>query len=124
MIGERTHGKGLSQALRVDPDGRYALQFTNLYWTLPSGRTLDQRLTDVPGVMPSVVDVLTPAEQFWVTVEERRRGYVQVHADGTPGVYASTVGRRDLPTLTVDPHVLEARLLLRARLELGGQDAQ
>jgi len=124
VIGERTHGKGLSQALRVDPDGRYALQFTNLYWTLPSGRTLDQRLTDVPGVMPSVVDVLTPAEQFWVTVEERRRGYVQVHADGTPVVYASTVGRRDLPTLTVDPHVLEARLLLRARLELGGQDAQ
>jgi len=123
VIGERTHGKGLSQVLKTDPAGRYALQFTNLYWTLPSGRRLDRMLAESPGVEPDFADVLTPAEQFWVNLGHRRRGYVRSHADGSPIVYASTVGRDDLPSLSADPHIQRALLMLRARLELADADA-
>lgn len=115
VIGARTYGKGLSQALRTDPERGYALQFTNLYWALPSGRKLDRSLAESHGVEPAFADSFTPAERFSVAVAARQRGYARSHADGTPIAYASTVGRADLPPLNADPHVERALLILRAR---------
>ncbi len=119
VIGTRTYGKGLSQVLRTDPERGYALQFTNLYWALPSGRVLDRSLAESPGVEPAITDLLTPAERFSVAIAERQRQYARSHADGTPIAYASTVGRADLPPLSRDPHVERALLVLRARMSEG-----
>jgi len=124
VIGERTVGKGLSQVLRADPEGRYALQFTNLYWALPSGQRIDAGSAHGGGVLPAIVDPLSPAEQFWVSVLERRRGAVRQHADGSPVLDVSTVGRPDLPVLDRDPHVRRAHLLLRARQVLEGVERE
>jgi len=67
---------------------------------------------------------LSPAEQFWVSVLERRRGAVRQHADGSPVLDVSTVGRPDLPVLDRDPHVRRAHLLLRARQVLEGVERE
>ena len=111
VVGAPTWGKGYAQALRLDAEGRYGVQLTNLVWTLPSGRQLAHDLGG--GIQPDQVDPLTPAERFLASVERRRRGALVQHADGTPSQAEDPGTRDDLPPLSEDPQLLDAELVLR-----------
>jgi len=116
VLGAPTWGKGYAQALRTDESGRYALQLTNLVWTLPSGRRLARELDGGGGVVPDVEFVLSPAEDFQANLLSRQRAALRSHADGTPLVWTDTVVRDDLPPLSEDPALLAAELVMRAAL--------
>ena len=116
VVGAPTWGKGYAQALRTDEGGRFALQLTNLVWTLPSGRRLARELDGGGGVVPDVELVLSPAEDFQADLLSRQRAALRSHADGTPLIWTDTVVREDLPPLSEDPALLAAELVMRAAL--------
>ncbi len=110
VIGSPTWGKGLAQALRVDPAGAWGLQLTNLAWTLPSGR----RLTRGQGVQPDLdLGPPSPGEEFQLQWQRAERGALRVHADGSPMRPVGTPPAEDLPPLERDPAVAMALLLGR-----------
>ncbi len=115
VVGRPTWGKGLAQALRTAEDGSFAVQFTNVVWTLPSGRRLSHRM-DGGGIDPDVVLPLGPASRFQLQRARTVRSALQVHADGTPMRVDVPGARADLPALSDDPAVLAAELVLLARL--------
>ncbi len=115
VVGQPTWGKGLAQALRVDEKGDYAVQFTNVVWTLPSGRRLSHRMSG-GGIEPDVVLPLGPASRFQLQRDRTVRGALRVHADGTPMRARQPGARSDLPPLSDDPAVLAAELVLLARM--------
>lgn len=116
VVGEATWGKGYAQALRTDPEGRFALQLTNLVWTLPSGRRLARELDGGGGIQPQVPLVLSPGEGFQADLLSRQRAALRAHADGTPLVWTDTVVREDLAPLSEDPALVLGELVLRALL--------
>ncbi|MCB9760361.1 MAG: hypothetical protein H6739_11035 [Alphaproteobacteria bacterium] len=120
LVGAPTWGKGMAQALRISEDPLYAVQFTNLVWTLPSGRQLAHGLGG--GITPSLEARLSPAAGYQVHLDARRRAALQAHADGTPMPPPDFVAREDLPTLSGDPALVLAELALRARLALSPTD--
>lgn len=116
IIGEATWGKGEAQALRTSPQHRYAVQFTNVVWTLPSGRRLARGLAGGGGVQPTVPVALSPGERFQVDRAARERSALRVHHDGTPMTWTDPGRRDDLPPLSGDPVATAAELLLRVSL--------
>jgi len=114
VVGRPTWGKGLAQALRTAEDGAYAVQFSNVVWTLPSGRRLSRRM-DGAGIVPDVPLELGPASRFQLTRDRALRSALRVHADGTPMVVEVPGVRAGLPPLDADPAVLAAELILLAR---------
>ena len=115
VVGRPTWGKGLAQALRTADDGSYAVQFTNVVWTLPSGRRLSRRM-DGGGITPDVSLPLGPASRYQLSRHRTERSALRVHADGTPLRVEVPNARADLPPLDADPAVLAAELVLLARL--------
>lgn len=113
VVGSPTFGKGRAQALRLEAEQGYAVQFTNLFWTLPGGR----RLARGSGVVPQVLlPAPSPGEDFrqaWLRAE---RTAVRAHPDGSPMRPVGTPAREDLPPLDQDPAVVAARLVARALL--------
>ena len=116
VIGEATWGKGEAQALRTSLEHRYAVQFTNVVWTLPSGRRLARGLAGGGGVKPTVPVALSPGERFQVDRAARERGALRVHHDGTPMTWTDPGRRDDLPPLSGDPVATTAELMLRVSL--------
>lgn len=114
VIGEPTWGKGYAQALRTDPEGGFAVQFTNLVWSLPSGRRLARDATGAGGVQPDLVLSLDAAAAFQSSLLRRKRGALRAHADGHPIRWLDTVARDGLPALDEDPLILAGALTLRA----------
>ncbi len=114
VVGRATWGKGLAQALRTADDGTFAVQFTNVVWTLPSGRQLSRRM-DGGGIQPDLPLDLGPASRFQLQVDRARRSVLRVHADGTPLTMDTPAARQDLPPLDADPAVVAAELVLLAR---------
>lgn len=108
VVGVPTWGKGLSQVLRVDPDGAWAFQATNLVWSLPDGR----RLVRGSGIPVDVPLTLTPAERYQIGQQAEARGRLVAHADGAPFVWPALAVDGALPVLSDDPALLVARLLL------------
>lgn len=102
LVGERTFGKGLSQALRVDAALGVGWQVTNGAWQLPSGAGVEGGLT------PDVVLALSPGERMLVAELRARRERPPVHPDGTPLPYLGTVARPELPRLSADPQLAAA----------------
>jgi len=116
VIGSATWGKGYAQALRQDPAGRFALQLTNLVWTLPSGRRLAHELGG-GGIVPTVdLGPTTPGTRFRLDQARAARTAVRHHADGSPMQPRVVPPREDLPPLDDDPAVLAALLVARATL--------
>jgi carboxyl-terminal processing protease len=115
VVGAPTWGKGRTQALRADPGHDYAVQYTNLVWTLPGGRALDRDLGG--GIQPDVSLVLSAAEGYLARCLAHQRAAVRQHADGTPLRWEPMGRRYDLPPLETDPGILAAELVLRARLD-------
>jgi len=116
VIGEATWGKGEAQALRTSPEHGYAVQFTNVVWTLPSGRRLARGVGGGGGVQPTVTVALSPGERFQVDRAARKRGALRVHHDGTPMTWTDPGRRDDLPALSGDPVATTAELMLRVAL--------
>ena len=114
VVGRATWGKGLAQALRTAEDGSYGVQYTNVVWTLPSGRRLSRRL-DGGGIEPDVALHLGPASRYQLGRDRADRSALRVHADGTPLRVEVPNARDDLPPLDADPAVLAAELVLLAR---------
>ncbi len=106
LVGERTVGKGRSQALRADDDVGVAWQVTTGRWVLPSGRSVEE-------LSPDVVVRLSPAERFATRVRRDQREHLVAHADGTPLRYVGAVQRPDLPPLSADPQLQAALAALR-----------
>lgn len=115
VLGEATWGKGRAQALRVDDDRRFAVQFTNVVWALPSGRRLARGEPGGGGIAPDIPLALSPAERFQVDRSARARSALRVHADGHPMRWSDPGHRDDLPLLSDDPATRTAELVLRAR---------
>jgi len=130
VVGSPTWGKGYAQALRVAPDGSYAVQLTNLVWTLPEGQRLahvglgqggqgaeGQGAEGQGGIQPRIrLPAASPGEAFrtgWLRAE---RGALRVHADGSPMQPVGTPPRPDLPALAEDPAVLAGEMAARALL--------
>lgn len=110
VVGSPTWGKGFAQVLRMDPDGAWGLQLTNLAWALPSGR----RLVRGQGVVPDLdLGAVSPGEEYRLSWERSRRGALLAHADGSPMRPVGTPPREDLAPLDEDPAVLLAKVLLR-----------
>jgi C-terminal peptidase prc len=116
VVGAPTWGKGRAQALRVDPEGGFAVQFTNVVWALPSGHRLAHGVAGGGGIQPNVQVTLGPAERFQVDRRARARAALRVHADGTPLTWDDPGRRDDMPPLTGDPVVVAGELVLRATL--------
>lgn len=114
VLGEPTWGKGMAQALRLEAEQGYAVQFTNLVWTLPSGRRLAHTLDG--GVTPDLPLSLSPAERFQADLLGRRRAAPRTWPDGTPAKWVGQVVREDLPPLSDDPALLEGLMVLRAHV--------
>lgn len=115
VVGTETWGKGLAQALRPSEDGRYAVQFTNVAWTLPSGRRL-ARAMDGGGILPDVLFSTGPAADYQLSVARERRSAVTAHADGTPLRPPSRALREGLPVLGDDPAVRLAQMVVLATI--------
>ncbi|MCP4806596.1 MAG: hypothetical protein GY884_14745 [Proteobacteria bacterium] len=112
VIGSPTWGKGYAQALRGG-DEDWALQLTNLVWTLPSGRCLDRE----GGIQPDIeLPPTSPGERFRLAEQADERTALRVHADGTPMVPVGPQSREGLPELDGDPALVAARLLARSLL--------
>jgi carboxyl-terminal processing protease len=110
VIGAPTWGKGLSQGLRTSPDGLYALQLTNLAWTLPSGRQLHREPGGSGGLRPDLELALTPYEQHEANRLRGAAAALRAHADGTP-LRAEDPGRREgMPPIDDDPLLAAAEL--------------
>ncbi|MEL6348368.1 MAG: S41 family peptidase [Myxococcota bacterium] len=114
IVGAPTWGKGMAQALRVESEAGYAIQFTNQVWTLPSGRQLARQLGG--GVNPDLSAVLSPGEKYQTTILTDTRTALRVHADGTPMHGLTRAAREDLPGLSADPILVTGTLALKAKL--------
>jgi len=114
VLGSATWGKGRAQALRTADDGSHGVQFTNVVWTLPSGRRLDRDLDG--GITPAIDLPLGPASRYQLAQQRLNRTALKVHRDGTPLRQPVPSLRPGLPPLRDDPAVLAAELVLRARL--------
>lgn len=115
VVGQATWGKGHAQALREDPDGAFAVQFTNLVWTLPGGRRLSHEAGG--GITPTIaVPTATPGEVFQTERLRGARVATRTHHDGVPMLPLITSPRADLPPLDADPAIAVAELALRAVL--------
>lgn len=108
LVGERTFGKGLAQALRVDSELGVGWQVTNGTWMLPSRRMLQEPGGKPSGLDPDVPLALSPAERLQVETMRRRRELPTVHPDGTPVRDLGIVSRDELPTLSADPQLVAA----------------
>jgi carboxyl-terminal processing protease len=108
LVGERTYGKGLAQALRRDDALGVGWQVTNSAWRLPSGVALQEPGGERTGLAPDVDVPLSPGERMLVTELRARREHPPVHPDGTPVPYLGTVARPELPRLSEDPQLAEA----------------
>ncbi|MEQ1501346.1 MAG: S41 family peptidase [Myxococcota bacterium] len=113
LVGERTFGKGLSQALRTDAALKVGWQVTDGTWLLPSRKALQQ-----PGGAPTGLDVdvavaLSPAESIQVEAMTRRRQLPTAHPD------LGLSPRSELPRLTDDPQLVAALRVARARAAPG-----
>ncbi len=117
VVGSPTWGKGRTQALRAELEYGYALQYTNLVWTLPGGRPLARDLGG--GIEPDVHLALSVGEQYLARRLAHRRGAVRHHHDGTPMTFQDLRRRYDLPDLDVDPGILAATMVMRAVLDEG-----
>jgi carboxyl-terminal processing protease len=113
LIGERTFGKGLAQALRVNAELGVGWQVTNGMWTLPSGEPLEP-LQGEAGLVPDVLLALSPAERLQVAVMRRRRELPPAHPDGSPVPDLGTAARAEIPRLSADPQVERALAVARA----------
>ncbi len=111
VVGIHTWGKGRTQALRADPDFGFAVQYTNLVWTLPGGRALDR--DDGGGILPDVHLAMSVGEQYLARRLAHRRAAIRHHADGTPMTWKDLGRRYDLPDLDADPGILAATLVMR-----------
>jgi len=109
VVGEPTHGKGSSQALRADADLGVAWQVTNLAWALPDGRVLAHG----QGVQPDDVWTMSPAERWQLRRLALQREHPVVHADGSEMRWSGPAVRPELPALPFDPLIVEALLWLR-----------
>ena len=117
VVGQRSYGKGLSQALRADQERGFALQLTNLEWQLPDGRNLHRHPgAERWGIDPSLVMPLDPAERYLIEGMRRQREHLRVHGDGEPVPSIDLTRRPGMPELSADPQVWAATLVLRARL--------
>jgi carboxyl-terminal processing protease len=114
VVGAPTWGKGRTQALRADPEQGWAVQYTNLVWTLPGGQALDRDLGG--GIRPDVHLAMSVGEQYLARRLAHQRAAVHQHADGAPLSWPELGRRYDLPELEADPGILAAELVLRARL--------
>jgi carboxyl-terminal processing protease len=115
IVGAPTWGKGRTQALRAEPEHGYAVQYTNLVWSLPGGRALARDLGG--GIEPDVHLAMSIGERYLARRLDQRRTAVRHHADGTP-MSPEELGRRyDLPDLDEDPGILAATLVMRALLD-------
>ena len=108
LVGERTYGKGLSQALRVDEALGVGWQVTNGTWRLPSGQALQEPDGRRTGLAPDVPVGLSPAERLQVETMQRRRELPARHPDGTPVPDLGVVSRAELPALSADPQLAMA----------------
>lgn len=107
VIGSPTWGKGKAQVLRLDPEGLWGLQLTNLAWALPSGR----RLQRGQGVVPTLLlGPTSPGEDFLLEWLRDQRAALRVHADGSPMRPLASAPRADLPPLDGDPALQLAEL--------------
>lgn len=119
VVGAPTWGKGLAQVIHTDLESGYAAQYTNLVWTLPSGRRLARELDGGGGIQPDVLVPMSAAEQYQVDRQARLDGALRTHHDGTPMRPPDPGRRTDLPPLSADPMRIMAALLLRAQLAGG-----
>lgn len=126
VVGAPTWGKGAAQRLISDPGGRFALQLTNLIWTLPDGRRLSRDGAGGGGLDPDVRVVQGPGGQACADLAARRRSEPSQGPDGRPWVseWAPT-GWRGSPGAVVCPEpalidapLAAARLVLSAQLVL------
>lgn len=120
LVGERTFGKGLSQALRVDEARGVGWQVTNGTWTLPGGQHIEP-LRSGPGISagglePDIELRLSPAERLQVGVLRRKREMPPVHPDGSIVADLGTAVRKDLPLLSGDPQLNRALALARSQI--------
>ena len=115
VVGAPTWGKGRTQALRAEPEHGYAVQYTNLVWTLPGGQQLARDLGG--GIQPDVRLAMSVGEQYLARRLAHQRDAVRHHADGTPMVPKELRRRYDLPDLEADPGILAATLVMRAVLD-------
>ncbi len=115
VVGSPTWGKGRTQALRADVEAGWAVQYTNLVWTLPDGQALARDLGG--GIVPDVRVALSVGEQYVARSLAQERTAVRHHADGTPLRPEELRPRWDLPDLDRDPGILAATIVLRAALE-------
>lgn len=116
VIGAPTWGKGLAQVIHVGEDGDHAAQYTNLVWTLPSGRRLSRRLDGGGGIQPQLELRMSPGEQYQVDRRARLRSALRTHHDGTPLRPPDAGLHARLPPLEDDPMLVLAALVLRLRL--------
>ena len=114
VVGAPTWGKGRTQALRAEPAFGYAVQYTNLVWTLSDGQVLARDLGG--GIRPDVHVRMSVGEQYLARSLAHQRGAVRHHADGTPMAAKELSRRYDLPELEDDPGILAATLVMRAIL--------
>jgi len=115
LVGERTFGKGLSQALESDPKEGVSWQVTQSAWTLPSGARLEAVGGVRQGLAPDVEVALSTAERFQVKGMRAEREALRVHQDSSP-VPSRAVGvRSDLPRLSADPQLVVALRIARQR---------
>lgn len=125
IVGAPTWGKGAAQRLISDPEGRFALQLTNLIWTLPDGRRLLRDGAGGGGLQPDLRVVAGPAAQACADAAARRRAAPSVGPDGRPwSADWGAEGRRAAPGAAAcpEPPVADAALAA-ALLVLSAQGA-
>jgi carboxyl-terminal processing protease len=108
LVGERTFGKALSQALAADATLGVRWQVTESVWTFPSRDQVEAPGGVHVGLVPDVELVLSTAERFQVEALRAERESRRRHADGTPMPYRSPGVRADLPRLSADPQLDKA----------------
>ncbi|MBL8615489.1 MAG: hypothetical protein JNM72_07765 [Deltaproteobacteria bacterium] len=111
VVGGPTFGKGAAQRLYTDPEGRFALQYTNLLWALPDGRRL-HRAGAGGGLVPDLRLTQGPAAQGCADAAARRRAEPAAHPDGAP--FRTEVQPCADPSL-LDAPLLAAELILLAQ---------
>jgi carboxyl-terminal processing protease len=108
LVGDRTFGKGLSQAWRADPALQVGWKVTNGTWELPSHAALEAPGGRPTGLAPDVAVPLSPTERLEVDAMRRRRELPPTHPDGTPVPDLGLDAGSELPRLSDDPQLVEA----------------
>ncbi|MEQ1572420.1 MAG: S41 family peptidase, partial [Myxococcota bacterium] len=81
LVGDRTYGKGLAQALRTDDALGVAWQVTNGTWMTPSRRALEGPGGARSGLEPDLALALSPSERLLTDAMRRRRELPPTHPD-------------------------------------------